>query len=61
MLEAGISATKFNFSNDKIKQVVLRLVNRRTAIEYRELGEGREGNFSPKNIFSLRKTVIPLS
>lgn len=35
VLERGIQCTKYNFSNEHSREVTLRLVNNRTAIEYR--------------------------
>ena len=36
VLEAGISGTKLNFSDQRTKQVTIRLINKRSSIEYRE-------------------------
>ena len=38
VLEKGIPAIKFNFSNNKSKRVIIRLINNRKTLEYTSLG-----------------------
>ena len=57
VLENGIPAIKFNFTNEKIKHVTIRLVKNRTALEY--VTEEPATSFCAK-VF-CQKSKVPMS
>ena len=61
MLEQqGISAVKLNYSNKEKKNVTLKLVKNRSALEYTSTLVERPNNLI-KRIFKSNKTTLPLS
>ena len=62
MLEKGIPAVKYNFSNDMKKNVIIRLVNNRTALKHTRVSDPNDTNPPNKfkKLFNLKSTVAPL-
>ena len=56
MLEEGIPAMKFNFSNDQIKQVHIRLKSNRKAFEYITLDDSKQKKGCCFKIFGQTRT-----
>ena len=66
VLEAGIKAIKYNFSDYGVREVILRLVRNRTAIEYKTVAQNRNGHQTSCGFFNMLKSteksrVLPLS
>ena len=66
VLEAGIKALKYNYSNYGVREVILRLVKNRTAIEYKTVEQNRHGQGTSNSFLNLfrsagKSRVLPLS